>query len=280
MAARIKERRRQLKLSLADLAQRAGLKAASYVLRIERGEKVPSENVAAALAEALGEDPESYKAWARLRAGNATWAGALDSARIAERAIAAIKREPRHAIAQLPPVRAHYAQSVESKMLDAKRLSARALETLALHTSEPISLLKVGADPDRPEARQSAKHLGLAVMADDVLRAHVRDLVNPFAYRLTEESGRRAPSLLLPGFYAILTQRFLPLEAHEIYAVRVGRRVELGFVHWDGERLALLPHLDPADFVALPARSERDLVSVLVGKVAIVTQPEAVAVEP
>jgi hypothetical protein len=62
--------------------------------------------------------------------------------------------------------------------------------------------------------------------------------------------------------------------------VRLDRRIELGFVHWDGDRLALLPHTDPDDLVLLPAPSQEELARILAGEVAIVAQPQTVEILP
>lgn len=62
--ARIRARRAQLDLTGAELAQRAGI-SASYVSLIEKGVKVPDEDVAAQLARVLEDDTDLYRAWAR-----------------------------------------------------------------------------------------------------------------------------------------------------------------------------------------------------------------------
>ena len=54
-------------LSLRGLARAARLQAGSHVLHIENGDKVPSPDVAARLAEALGDDVALYRAWATTR---------------------------------------------------------------------------------------------------------------------------------------------------------------------------------------------------------------------
>ena len=61
---RIRRRRAQLGLTGGELAQRAGI-STSYVSLIERGAKVPEEEVAAGLARALGDDEALYRGWAR-----------------------------------------------------------------------------------------------------------------------------------------------------------------------------------------------------------------------
>src|SRR3990172_3946331 len=62
--ARMRTRRSQLGLTGVELAQRAGI-SPSYVSLIERGAKVPDEDVAAGLARALDDDEDLYRAWAR-----------------------------------------------------------------------------------------------------------------------------------------------------------------------------------------------------------------------
>src|SRR5262245_54961900 len=64
LSARIRARRSQLGLTGAELASRAKI-SPSYVSLIEKGAKVPDEDVAVALARALGDDEDLYRAWAR-----------------------------------------------------------------------------------------------------------------------------------------------------------------------------------------------------------------------
>jgi hypothetical protein len=145
---------------------------------------------------------------------------------------------------------------------------------------EVIPLLEEGADPGAIQAGGPAvKMLTVAVEQDQTLGSRLAALDAPFAYQLSARSARRAPYLLPAGFYAVLTRRFLPLEAHEAYGVRVKGRVELGFVHWDGRRLALLPHTNPEDLVFFLARSEHELEELIVGKVAIVAEPQTVRID-
>ena len=57
-------KRTQLGLTGAELAQRADI-SPSYVSLIEKGAKVPDEDVAARIARALRDDEDLYRAWAR-----------------------------------------------------------------------------------------------------------------------------------------------------------------------------------------------------------------------
>src|SRR5262245_18538385 len=60
----MRTRRSQLGLTGAELAHRAGI-SASYVSLIEKGAKIPDEDVAAGLARALKEVESLYRSWAR-----------------------------------------------------------------------------------------------------------------------------------------------------------------------------------------------------------------------
>jgi transcriptional regulator with XRE-family HTH domain len=232
LGAQIKARREALGWSLARLAEEAALKAPSYVLRIERGEKIPSADVAQRLLLAL-DDAEAGKS----------------------RSL--VQRNLRLSFEDL--------------------LGSTRWRTIL--AGLPMPLLEPGEDPN--EAEHAKQQLELAVQSDAALQAKLAEMVAPFAYRINPELGRRAPKLLPEGFYALLTTRVEhPLKSHEIYAVRVGGRIELGFVHWDGDRLALLPHTDPKDLVLLPAPSQDQLARILAGEVAIVAQPQTVEILP
>jgi transcriptional regulator with XRE-family HTH domain len=230
LGSRIKARREALGWSLARMADEAGLKSPSYVLRIERGEKVPSADVAQRLLLAL-DAAETGK----------------------DRSL--VQRNVRRFVGD-----------------DLLAISWRTILARL-----PMPLLEPGRDPN--EAEHAKQQLELAVQSDAALQAKLAEMVAPFAYRLNRELGRRAPKLLPEGFYALLTTRVEhPLKSHELYAVRVAGRIELGFVHWDGDRLALLPHTDPKDLVLLPAPSQDELARILAGEVAIVAQPQTVEI--
>jgi len=63
---RIRNRREQLKINGAELAQRVGI-SPSYISLIEGGHKIPDADVAAKIAKVLGDDPDLYIAWAQAR---------------------------------------------------------------------------------------------------------------------------------------------------------------------------------------------------------------------
>src|SRR5437870_2577507 len=63
--ARIRFQRRRMGLSFHRVAIRAGIKSPAYVFHIENGDRVPSGDVAARLAGALGLDERLLTAWAR-----------------------------------------------------------------------------------------------------------------------------------------------------------------------------------------------------------------------
>jgi len=273
----------ELGWTLADLAREAGLKSPSYVFHIERGEKVPSAEVAVRLAQALGEDEAGFKAWSQLRGGGANFEDALRSAEIADRAVRAIESDPRHVVVRSASKRPTPEPMAQSYLAEAARSRSRPVHR-ALISGAPrrplqIPLLEEGELPRAASADgQVGRTIIVAVDTDAILEKHLGGLLSPFAYKLSVEGARRAPTLLPPGFYAVLTRQIFPLEAGEAYAVRVGSRVDLGFVHWDRKRLLLLPHTDPADLVILNANSEHELERHLVARVAMVAQPETIEV--
>jgi transcriptional regulator with XRE-family HTH domain len=59
---RIRRRREERGLNAAELARRTGISPA-YVTRIEKGDKVPGEEVAVRIAKVLDDDPELYLWW-------------------------------------------------------------------------------------------------------------------------------------------------------------------------------------------------------------------------
>src|SRR5436190_18828257 len=65
VAERIRVRRLALGLTLGQLSERAGLRSPSFVFHLERGDKAPSQATAVALARALGDDVDLYRAWAK-----------------------------------------------------------------------------------------------------------------------------------------------------------------------------------------------------------------------
>jgi hypothetical protein len=125
--------------------------------------------------------------------------------------------------------------------------------------------LREGADPGGGGEGVPA---AIAVhRVDPASLASLEPLVRPFAYRLSAEGARRLRDQLRPGEVLILTRRTWPLDTALPYAVRLGGRIELGRVMWNGRELLLLPAPGGSDFTVVEAPSRDGLEALLAGKV-------------
>jgi transcriptional regulator with XRE-family HTH domain len=202
IAHRIRSRRQASGWSLGELARRAGLRAASFIHHIERGDKVPSEEVATRLALALGDDEGLYRAWARARRG-----GDLAATREAVRSI-----EVRLAVEGAWPEPAPPALI-------------------------RIPLLPEGADPGAGTMPSGGPY---EVLRLDPGALPQEPLHRPFAYRLTAAGVHRVAPRLGAGDLVILTRNAWPIHPHAIYGVRVLGRLELSCLRQQDGTLALL----------------------------------------
>jgi len=280
IARRIRRKRELLGWSLEELATKAGLKARSYVHHIESGTRVPSEDVAVRIAEALGEDVEVFRAWARVRGGTRTdWSDVVTSLRtFSDPSYERVLEDPRHEVMGL------------GAAPDPDSLAARMPSRIAMSLSnrEPptppsIPVIAEGAYPGSPD--RPANVVGRLALRPDLgstvpeVLLRIARLDGPFAYRLTTESTRRCRGFLPPDHYAVATREVLPLEPFEAYVVRLHGGVELGYVRWDGERLLLLPSEGESDFEVRDAPDEEALSARVIGKIALLVPEEAAQVE-
>lgn len=137
-----------------------------------------------------------------------------------------------------------------------------------------IPIIPEGMDPDQARAfeqRQRGDWHGESLRLEPDA-AHALRLERPFAYRLGERGVRRLASLLKAGDVAVITREIGPLAPHEVYAVRVGGRVELALVMWNGRELLLLPAEGESDFLVLPMPDEGAMSELIVGHLATVVR--------
>lgn len=207
VASRMRERRAALGWSLGKLARASGLRSPSYVFHIENGQKVPSDQVALRLAEALGEDPELYRAWARARC-RTDLSTVLESADTLRRLLA---------------------QTEWGLEQEGPRTTAGPAGAVLR-----LPVLEEGTDPDGPGAGAiDWIHLDLKILPPGEAPGQ------PFAYRLTAHGVRRVPELLRPGDCVVISRTDEPPMSDAAYAVRIGPRVELSRVQLLGEELLL-----------------------------------------
>ena len=242
VAGRIRERRLALGWSLKTLSEHAGGLAPSFLFNIENGRKVPSEDVAARIAQALDDSAweSTYRAWALVKSRGRI--GRRDHDELA-RAWELLRTPFGESSPATSPV-APAVPRVESG--DATRLS--------------VPVLATGVDPGdgvRPPAERVLNTLKLdpSMWGRDAGRARERlvRLRRPFAFALDAGMAAHTPRLLA-GYLAIVTrdagaQEDGTVRPDEAYVVRVGGRLEVAsgaVLRGEQPAIASLEALSPA----------------------------------
>ncbi len=246
---RLRRRRLSLGLSFQTIASRAGLRSAAYVFHIENGQRVPTEAVAIRLARAVGESEHVFAAWAR-----------------------ALQRTDLRTVL-----------SATRELLEDSELAAYADGTWAPH--EPpapsrgagdsfarlrIPVIEAGADPG--DALRPACPVLRTLSLDSRVLVDAEAWVRPFAYVLDSECVRRVPDLTA-GRIAILTRVAGPPSPDAVYGVRIGARVELARVVWNGRELLVMPGAGESDFIVIPAGNVSVVREHIAGRIAQVLDP-------
>jgi transcriptional regulator with XRE-family HTH domain len=299
--ARIRTRRTQLGLTGAELSQRADI-SPSYVSLIERGTKVPDEDVAARIAKALRDDQDLYRAWARAsRLG-------LERITLLNR-IETISRSPTYtslfergeAVPDEPPPEDALAErSAPDRRLGGSLVESRA-ETFAAFGREPLEASRARRSPQPrpltipaplpapsgPASLAAPAHteiLRIPVLADGAdpgrtvpapLSVRDRLLVDRrlvadhapdrlFAYEVTVPSMKHLRGLASPGD-RIVFQRGGRAGPDRICAVRTKDGVVLSRVLFKGRSLLLLPGEGGQDFASVDVEGVKALPGVVAG---------------
>jgi transcriptional regulator with XRE-family HTH domain len=268
---RIRNRRETLGIAGYELAARSGI-SPSYLSLIETGAKLPSEEIAVRIAEALGDDPDFYRAWV-----HATRHPDLDAHMARMQRLASVSSDPelRGRLRRGEPIdegpgfprasergarwarhlgRAHDGETVAQEGLP---FSGGRRETIS------VPLLSDGADPgDEPE---DAAEVIETLSVDP--RLLPPDIVRPFAYRPGPSLLERVRGAIRTGDVVVLTARPADVDPSGIYAVRYEGRVVLSRVLRHGTTLLLLPADDTGRPVSIDSRDETALLSRLAGAV-------------
>ena len=236
---RIRTLRARRGLTGLELARRVGV-SPSYVSLIEHGEKVPSEDVAVRIAQALDDREDLYRVWSAMARMDERTRRALLSLSHTDPDVApyleldSVERDPRTTV---PPP--HLAHAEEAPPL------VRLFRKEALERALPVPLLVSGeiASTDRPSDAEI--RAALAIDGALVGRGTADGLV---ALQVDEANGARVQSWLRPDDVAILDCRIRTIDPSRIHLVRLPDRPpafsRLSLA--DGERtLWLLP--DPGD---------------------------------
>ena len=227
IAQRIRARRTELGLSLAQASTRAGLKAPSFLHHIERGERLPSEQVVTWIAAALQDDEELLRAWVRLRRG-APLDLALAAAKLLERHLA----------------------SGELRVTVESTTNGSSHEPENGDGGSPVTMHKSPESPDGPVPLMLrvprfdwGTDPSVSGPAAETLRFDPHSLpqeawARPFAYRLP--AGTALPAPLRADDLVLLTRNAWPLSPRSIYLVRTSRGLRLSRVAWRNNTLWLV----------------------------------------
>jgi transcriptional regulator with XRE-family HTH domain len=277
--ARIRTKRGRLGLTGAELALRADI-SPSYVSLIEKGAKVPDEDVAARLARALRDDEDLYRAWARASRLGVHKLNLLNR-------MEAISRSPAYLSAvergdslpeSLPDERAtaslEFAPDEDAVLGRFARLPAKAPRLPARSgPSRPsparesasealrIPVLAPGADPGKlapsPLAIQDRLVVDRRLVAD-----HAPERL--FAYDVTLPAMKHLRGLASPGD-RIVFLRGGRVSADRICAVRTSEGIVLARVLFKGRSLLLLPGEGGRDFESVDVEGLKALPGVVAG---------------
>jgi transcriptional regulator with XRE-family HTH domain len=294
---RIRSLRQKSGMTGYELARRAGI-SPSYISLIEKGEKVPDEEVAVAIARALGDDASLYRAWALTRRGDLS--GTRRALETAERfstdpalrdrlrrgedvAIDEVRSRPLAAPVASPlqstvgefEVSELSAEYADAELSQLSRCRDTELETPQLRFAlasplEPaileIPVLAEGADPGRGEPPPS---LAVGRFRIDAAGIAEDDRPGLFAYKVTAHSARRLRGVVEPGTFVAISRRFRPPSPERIHAVRHHDAVVLSRALWKGSSLLLLPAEGASDFEYVEVGDAARLREVLVGSVVL-----------
>jgi len=245
IAQRIRERRTELGLSLAQASTRAGLKAPSFLHHIERGERLPSEQVVTWLAAALQDDEELLRAWVRLRRG-APLDLALAAAKLLERHLAS--GELRSLTTTSTPSVDGAAAAVNGDGASTWHPQAEDRSPESLDGRAPLLLrvprLNWGTDPNGSEPP-------VETLRFDPQSLPQESWLRPFAYRLA--AGVQYPAPLKADDLVVFTRNAWPLSPRTVYLVRAHEGMRLSRVAWRNgtlwlasERLGAPQPLEPS----------------------------------
>lgn len=264
--ARIRMKRTQIGLTGAELAQRADI-SPSYVSLIEKGAKVPDEDVAARLARALRDDEDLYRAWARasrlglhrLNLLNRMEAISRSPACVSllERGDALPEGLPQDAGPSPPFGALDAAPDVQASLLPPRAPRAADEEPDVLR----IPVLADGADPGRslpsPLAVRDRLLVDRRLVAD-----HSPERL--FAYEVTLPAMKHLRGLASPGDRVVF-QRGGRVGPDRICAVRTPERIVLSRVLFKDRSLLLLPGEGERDFASVEVEGLKALPGVVAG---------------
>ncbi len=274
--ARIRTKRSQLGLTGAELAQRADI-SPSYVSLIEKGAKVPDEEVAARIARALRDDEDLYRAWARASRVGLQKINLLSRMEAISRSPAYLNlvergetlpddaREPLTEIRAMEARRFEAEEQRELLMSALPRASVSAAPDSPPPSSEPeifrVPVLAPGADPGKvapsPVSVESYLVVDRRLVSD-----HPPERL--FAYDVTEREMKHLRGVASPGDRVVF-RRGGRVGPDRICVVRTPDGIVLSRVLFKGRSLLLLPGEGERDFDSIEVESLKALPGIVAG---------------
>ncbi len=283
LGQRIRNRREARNLAAYALAEQVRI-SPSYLSLIEGGTKVPSEEIAIRLAEALDDDPELYRAWTqasrhpdlrqhvdrlmqvqafrsspelrgRLRRGERVLLE--DSDLKAQESTPSLLRSAMHRMRFLQ----RRAEPTDRLVMEEAAVPYEPLESESDAIEIPV--LPDGVDPG--EDPWLADGAAETIWLDRRLLPADAEL--PFAFRPGEAMIERVRSSIQPGDVVVLTAFDGTIDPARVYAVRHEDRVVLSRVVPHGSILLLLPSDEWGRPASIECRDEHELRERLAGVV-------------
>ena len=276
--ARIRMKRSQLGLTGAELAQRADI-SPSYVSLIEKGAKVPDEDVAARIARALRDDEDLYRAWARASRVGLQKINLLSRMEAISRSPAYLSlvesgqtlpddaREPLTEMRALGALRWFQADDQPDVLMSAspRESVSASMRDATAPTSEPeilrVPVLAPGSDPGKlaPSPVSVEDHL---VVDRRLVADHAPDRL--FAFDVTERDMKHLRGVVSPGDRVVF-RRGGRVGPDRICAVRTPEGIVLSRVLFKGRALLLLPGQGERDFDSIEVESLKALPGIIAG---------------
>ena len=290
MHLRIRRRRERLSLTGGELARRAGI-SPTYVSLIEKGAKVPNEDVAVRIALVLEDDPEIYRAWAvatrygsiRQTITSSDWLRQVRSDPESWRKLAQGEEMLDSSPGVLAPRSADEAEfDVDLGGLEPPPMATRAsmsarpqrtlMDMLASFTSAEleesppsleIPLYPEGADPDQ------SSPTGSPLILDRRLLPEGAEAGSLFAYHVSGGDSVRVATIA-DGSYVVVHRGAGRVTPEGLYAVRLHGRVVLARVLLSKRSLLVLPPEGKTKYDVIELESSAGAESYLVGRVVAV----------
>jgi transcriptional regulator with XRE-family HTH domain len=288
MGGYLRKRRQEKGWTIRELARQVGLSdsAAGYLSQLETTDKSPHTDLAMRLTEVLGDPKGVFLLWSRIGRRSDPYEAALARRELSDiLGDSSIVHDPRFSrpgtsrfermqdeVRGLARVQRYSGASMEAEpgrsLID---LMARRQRSRLEPANYRVPIIPEGAEPRlgviRARRRPETEFIRLEIAI------YQERLFVPFAYRLTEASLHRVAAVLKPGDVAVFSQVTSGINEQEIYAIRVGDKIELAHAMWNGRELLLLPDAGKSDFLVLPA-NENELPDLVAGHMITVVRPE------